>query len=121
MRGVGLGELELAIMDHVWSQDASVTVPEVHAHLAASRGIAYTTVMTVMGRLHEKGLLARSEDRRPYTYWPAISREEYTAQLMLGVLDELGDRKAALARFVERIGPGDARYLAELLRKARGR
>lgn len=121
MRAVGLGELELTIMDHVWSRAAPVTVPEVHEHLVGSRGLAYTTVMTVMGRLHEKGLLGRSEDRRPYTYWPAISREEYTAQLMLGVLDELGDRKAALARFVERIGPRDARYLSELLRKARRR
>ncbi|MGH7860309.1 MAG: BlaI/MecI/CopY family transcriptional regulator, partial [Candidatus Binatia bacterium] len=52
-----LGELELAIMEFVWGRGAEVTVPAVHRHLGRKRGLAYTTVMTVMSRLFDKGLL----------------------------------------------------------------
>lgn len=116
-----LGELEFAIMDHVWSRPGEVTVPEVHRHLERRRGLAYTTVMTVMSRLYEKGLLDRYEDERPYRYRAALSREDYSAGLMLEVLDEVGDRSAVLARFVERIRPQDAETLRKLAAKARGR
>ncbi|MGH9267197.1 MAG: BlaI/MecI/CopY family transcriptional regulator, partial [Acidimicrobiales bacterium] len=79
--------------------------------------------MTVMNRLFEKGLLSRSEQRRPYTYWRAVSREDYSAGLMLDVLAELRDRRAVLARFVERIGPRDAEVLRQLVegKRRRGR
>ncbi len=121
MKNGRLGELELAIMDYVWKQNRSITVPEVHKHLLKKRHLAYTSTMTVMSRLHEKGLLGRSEDRRPYTYWPALSREDYSAELMVSVLSELGNRKAALARFVERIGRRDAETLRDLVLEARRR
>lgn len=115
-----LGELELAIMDFVWKRGESVTVPDVQAHLSKTRNLAYTTTMTVMSRLHEKGLLHRSEQRRPYAYWVALSREDFTADLMLGILSELGDRKAVLARFVEKIGPRDAQLLRDLTLRRKG-
>lgn len=119
--GSRLGELESAIMQCVWQLDRQVTVPEVHAHLLRSRQLAYTSTMTVMSRLFEKGLLARSEERRPYTYWAKTSREDYSSELMLQVLAEFRDREAVLTRFVERIGAKDARLLADLVSKARRR
>lgn len=121
MKNGRLGELEFAIMDYVWKQDRPITVPEVHDQLLKKRTLAYTSTMTVMSRLAEKGLLKRNQDRRPYTYWPAVSREDFSAELMLGVLSELGNRKAALARFVERIGRKDAETLRGLILEARRR
>lgn len=120
-RSLGLGELEFAVMDHIWDREEPMTVPEVREHLSARRDIAYTTVMTVMARLHEKGLLHRTEDRRPYSYWPTSSREDHFADLVLEALEELDDPRAALARFVERIGEEDAELLRALARKARDR
>jgi predicted transcriptional regulator len=117
VKNLRLGELELAVMDCVWKQGGPVTVPDVHGLLSKERKLAYTTTMTVMSRLHEKGMLGRREERRPYTYWAAIGREDYLADLMLGPLAEVGDRKAVLARFVERIGPSDAAVLADLVRE----
>lgn len=108
-------------MDHIWDREEPTTVPEVHERLSAQRDIAYTTVMTVMGRLHEKGLLHRTEEHRPYSYWPTASREDHFAALVLDALEELDDPRAALARFVERIGEEDAELLRALARKARGR
>lgn len=116
-----LGELELAIMDYIWDQNRTITVPEVHEHLTAKRRLAYTSTMTVMSRLHDKGLLGRSQQRKPYSYWPAISREDYSADLMIGVLSEYGDRKAALARFVELVDQQDKDLLAQLIIDARKR
>lgn len=121
MKNGRLGKLEFVIMDYVWKQDRHITVPEVHEQLLKKRNLAYTSTMTVMSRLAEKGLLKRNQDRRPYTYWPAVSREDYSAELMLGVLSELGNRKAALARFVERIGRKDAETLRGLILEARTR
>lgn len=121
MAGVRLGELEFAIMDYIWKKGKPVAVPDVQQHLLKTRDLAYTTTMTVVGRLHEKGLLHRSAERRPYTYWPAVSREDYSAGLMLGILTELGDRKAVLARFVERIGAADAKLLEQLASKIRSK
>lgn len=116
-----LGELELAVMEYVWSRGGDVTVPDVHGHIARSRDLAYTTVMTIMGRLHEKGLLHRSEERRPYVYRQAVTRDDYFAELMAGVLRDLKDRRGVLARFVERIGPRDAELLRELAARPRPR
>lgn len=116
-----LGELEFAIMEYLWKRAGEVTVPEVHRHLKRRRGLAYTTVMTVMSRLYEKGLLERCEDGRPYRYRVALTREDYSAGLMLEVLDEFGDRSAVLARFVERIRPQDAEVLRRLAAEARRR
>ncbi|MGH2732732.1 MAG: BlaI/MecI/CopY family transcriptional regulator [Actinomycetota bacterium] len=121
MKAVPLGDLEFAIMKLVWEWGRPVTVPEVHRHLSSSRTLAYTTTMTVMSRLVEKGLLTRSEERRPYVYRPALDREDYSAELMLRVLAEVGDRQATLARFVERMGPGDAEVLGDLARRSRRR
>lgn len=116
-----LGELELAIMEHIWAHGGEVDVPHIHSCLRRDRDLAYTTVMTVMTRLHEKGLLERSEEKRPYRYRPALSREDYSAGLMLDVLEEFGDRPAVLARFVERIDPRDADILRKIATRARRR
>lgn len=121
MSGVPLGELEFAIMDFVWKRGRPVTVPDVQRHLSKSRNLAYTTTMTVMSRLYEKGLLSRSEERRPYSYWAAVPREDFTADLMLGILSELGDRKSVLARFVDKIGAKDAQLLKDLMARRKGR
>lgn len=117
----GLGELELAIMNCIWKKRGPVTVPEVHEHLLKKRDLAYTSTMTVMSRLHEKGLLHRNEEQRPYSYWPSLGRDDYYAELMVGVLSDLGNRKAALARFVDRISPKDAETLKDLMSEARRR
>ena len=70
-------------MDRLWDRDVdSTTVRELFDELAAERDIAYTTVMSTMDNLHRKGWLARERDGRAYRYWPTMTREEHSAQLM---------------------------------------
>ncbi len=71
-----LGDLESDIMELIWSK-SPISVRKVHECLARDRSIAYTTVMTVMTRLAEKGLLKREQHGRAYYYIPTQSREEF--------------------------------------------
>lgn len=81
MRRRGFGELEAVIMDRIWDrEEATATVRDVFAELAAEREIAYTTVMSTMDNLHTKGWLAREKDGKAYRYWPTLSREERSAR-----------------------------------------
>ena len=56
-----LGALEMEIMQLLWERTGPVTVKEIYRVLAARRAIAYTTVMTTMLRLAEKGMLHREQ------------------------------------------------------------
>lgn len=108
-----LGELERAVMETLWSRTAPASVRAVHEHLAG-RGLAYTTVMTVLTRLADKGFVTRERDGRAWLYTAAAGRDQYVAELMLDALGETRDRGAALASFAHAVTPEEA----ELLRKA---
>ena len=56
----GLGELERAVMDHLWDAATPQTVRQVHEALATRRELAYTTVMTVLDRLAKKHRVTRT-------------------------------------------------------------
>jgi predicted transcriptional regulator len=68
------GPLESAVMDTVWSAGEPVTVRVVVDRLNAGRAepLAYTTVMTVMSRLAEKGVLGRQKRGRGFVYESAV-------------------------------------------------
>ena len=91
-------------MNVVWSYDGPVTVRQVHTILAF-RGLAYTTVMTTMDRLAEKGILTRGHGRAgyggAYRYLPALSRSALLAasveHLCAGLGADRSDRAEALA------------------------
>jgi len=55
-----LGELERRVMEHLWNTPHPQTVHEVHAVVSVRRELAYTTVMTVLRRLADKGLVVQS-------------------------------------------------------------
>ncbi len=112
-----LFDLEADIMEVVWSQSwASFAVADVQRALERDREIAYTTVMTTVGRLYDKGLLDRTRDGRRYVYQPRMSREEFTesmARELLGSLSGLGHDQA-LALLVDQVADSDADELAKL-------
>jgi predicted transcriptional regulator len=64
----GLGELERAVMDALWASPTPQTVRQVHAELAETRSLAYTTVMTVLQRLAKKDLVTQIRDDRAHRY-----------------------------------------------------
>jgi len=114
-----LGPLETAVMERLWKRRRA-TVRDVVDDLAKSRSLAYTTVMTIMTRLHAKGLLLRDRDGKTYVYRPAFTREEHRARLsrdlVRGLVHEFGD--VALAQFTAELDSVDASHRAALRRIA---
>lgn len=103
-----LGPLEAEIMDVVWDSGV-VTVRDVHRSLSSARSIAYTTVMTTLGRLTDKGLLRRIEDQPAHRYRAVVSREQYARSTVKSVVDWLLGHfpDPAVAYFIDRVEKAD--------------
>lgn len=112
----GLGELESAVMDRMWSYRRSAFVREVLEDLRRDRDIAYTTVMTVMDTLHKKGQLRRRMVGKAYAYEAVISREAYAAGLMRDSLQASGNQAATLVHFLEGLTADETAALEAALR-----
>lgn len=108
-----LGDLERSVMEWLWGAGGPVTAPELREGLA-DRGLALTTVHTVLSRLEQKGFVTH-DDARPRRFTARGSREEHAAELMHEVLGQSADRQAVLARFVGSVSDEEARLLRELL------
>jgi predicted transcriptional regulator len=116
---VRLHELEAEVMDVVWSRRFErFAVSDVLAVLEQRREIAYTTVMTTLVRLHEKGLLERERDGKRYLYRPRWSREEFLKQTTREVLEQIGEPagRESFALLVESVSSADTGALDELER-----
>ena len=102
--GKVLGDLESEIMEIVWEHDG-VLVRDVHRILAKRREIAYTTVMTVMGRLVGKNILSREQMGNAYFYRPRFTKKEFTRMVVSEVIDSLLDEFAepAISYFLNRL------------------
>ena len=109
-----LGDLQLAIMRTLW-QEGELTVAEVHQALYEQRGLALTTIATMLRKMEQKGVVAHRVEGRQFIYRPTV-REQDVQRTMIGDLVERlfdGDAKALLTHLV-REGEIDADELAEL-------
>ena len=107
-----VGPLEAQTLEVLWRAGRPMSVREVLTSLNddRSRSLAYTTVMTVMARLAEKGVLDRRMEGRGYVYEPVAKDAAEIA--VRKVLRDFGD--AAVAPFVD-----EARADPKLLRRLR--
>lgn len=118
-----LPELEREVMEEVWRR-GSGTVHEVRDALnaRADKERAYTTVMTVLGRLAEKGMLERRREGRSDRYVPVLDRDTYVdaraADDVETILAAYGD--VALAHFADRVERLDPDRRAQLRRLREG-
>jgi len=113
------GALETEVLATLVAAGRSMTAGEVQAQLGGDP--AYTTVMTTLSRLHDKGALTRKRSGRAFAYGLAGDSRAVdaavTARRMRKVLDAGTDRNVALTRFVSELEPEDERLLADLLHK----
>jgi predicted transcriptional regulator len=110
------GTLEQEIVAALAAARKPMTPAQVRDHLGGD--LAYTTVMTVLARLTEKGLVTRERVGRAYAYSPIRDEAEVTARQMQRLLDAGDDRAAVLSRFVGVLSAEDERLLTDLLRRA---
>jgi predicted transcriptional regulator len=111
-----LGELEDAVMTRVWKWNRPVTVREVLEDLQQERSIAYTTVMTVLDNLHQKGWVRREAEGRAYRYEAVSSRAAYAAALMNDAWSQSDNPAAALVAFFGMMSDEQRQALRDALR-----
>ena len=107
------GELESGVLAALWATDEPLTARQVQERLPGD--LAYTTVLTILSRLHDKGMLVRHPAGRGYAYAPVRDEASDTAVRMHSLLERGSDREAVLTRFVSELSQEDEQLLHRLL------
>lgn len=117
-----LGELEAEVMEALWRREAA-SIREVWEDVRRRRPVVFNTIMTVMNRLVDKGLLRREDRRGNYRYSPRVKRERFLAdvthEVVKALVREFGD--IAVAQFIDVLQGVDPEKLAAVERLIRER
>jgi BlaI family transcriptional regulator, penicillinase repressor len=117
-----LTDQELEIMKIVW-QRGTATVRDVYEELLKSRKIAYTTVMTMLGILEQKGRVTKSARDRAYVYSPAEPQGQVVESMVHDFVERLfdGSAKPLLVHLAEnkKISQKELDEISKLLKKQR--
>jgi predicted transcriptional regulator len=109
----GAGELEAAVLEVLQRGGSALSPGEVRERIGGD--LAYTTVVTILSRLHAKGVLDRRKSGRAYLYAPVADSPGLAARRMARVLDGEADRETVLARFVSVLSDRDEELLRRML------
>lgn len=114
-----LGDLEAEIMKIIWKLETA-SVRQVFSRLKKKRKIAYTTVMTVMTRLAQKGILRRQLDESgAYIYTPIQDKSSFFAaaskKVINNLIKEFGE--VAVAQFIDAVESSNLKDLEKWQKK----
>ncbi|HWM88764.1 MAG TPA: BlaI/MecI/CopY family transcriptional regulator [Kofleriaceae bacterium] len=87
-----LGNLQLAILRVLWAH-GEATAGDVHVALHAERGLAPTTIATMLKKMEARGLVTHREDGRRFIYRPGVTEEKVTRAMVADLTDRLFDGK----------------------------
>lgn len=113
VQSTSVGELEANVLAALWEKGELAT-PEVFTAVGQPRGLAYT-ILTVLQRLHRKGLVSRRGEGKAHAYSAAMSREEFArrrGEFLAGAMVKLGS--AGLSAFLAEADRLDPAFLAQL-------
>jgi predicted transcriptional regulator len=120
-QSTSVGELEASVLSALWDRGELAT-PDVFKHVGKPRGLAYTTILTVLQRLHRKGLLSRRSEGKAHVYAPAMSREQFSerrGEFLAGAMVGLGGAGlSALLAEAKRLDPAFIAMLRSRLRES---
>lgn len=111
-----LHELEAEVMEEVWRRERATVREVLEALNEGPKQRAYTTVMTIMGRLHRKGVLRRTRTGKTDVYSPVMRRAEYLDARARGEIEAMVEQYGdlALAQFKSRVDELDPERLRRL-------
>lgn len=118
-RGRQQGELENEVLDVLWDASGTLTSQQIlDAVNQSNKELALTTILTVLSRLVDKGLVNRSAGTgRSINFSAAETREKHSASLMLKLLTETGNPALTFAQFTKSLTPKQLAALRETLEK----
>ena len=96
-----LGDLQFAIMKILWEKGQG-TVNNVHQSLLSERGLAPTTIATMLKKMEEKGVVAHDVEGRHFIYRPIVQEEDVTRTMVGELVDRLygGDALAMVSHLL---------------------
>jgi predicted transcriptional regulator len=109
------GQLEEQVVTVLSASPGPLTPSEVRDLLDPARALSYSTVVTTLTRLYEKGALTRVRDGRAFRYGAVSNAAGLVADRMTRLLAGVPDRTSVLRRFVSTLDSHDERILRELL------
>ena len=114
---IRLGELEKAVLEHLWSVGAA-HAKAVHSAVGTQRGITLNTIQSTLERLHDKELLSRRKVSHAYMYVPKVQREELMGRIIEDIMTAFAEGKSQpmLAAFVDFAARVDEKNLDRLER-----
>ena len=107
------GQLEAAVLAVLQAAGSALSPAEVRSRLGGD--LAYTTVVTILSRLHAKGVLGRRKAGRAFLYAPVADQPGLAARRLARMLDAEPDREVVLARFVSGLSGADEDLLRRML------
>ena len=114
---------ELELMKIVWRHDEPVTVRDVYEELRARRPVAYTTVMTNMKTLEQKGYLKATLQDRAHLYRPAKPKQQVVGAMVRDFVDRVfnGSARPLVLHLLEddQLSESDLRDITRLMGKKR--
>ena len=114
LQNTALGELEAVVLACLWD-GRELSTPQVFDRVGVPRELAYTTILTILQRLHRKGLVSRKAAGKSHVYAPALSREQFSerrAEVLAAAMVKLGS--AGLSAFLSEASRLDPEFLDEL-------
>ena len=114
---------ELELMKIVWRHDEPVTVRDVYEDLRRHRAVAYTTVMTSMKTLEQKGHLKASQQDRAYLYRPARPKQQVIREMVRDFVNRVfnGSGRPLVLHLLEddQISESELREITRMMGKKR--
>jgi predicted transcriptional regulator len=113
------GPLEAKIMEILWSMDHSLSIRDVHMRLEQEKDISFNTVMTVMNRLVDKGVLLKCMEGRSSMYRPSVTKAVFMETRSKELTHELLDTFGLLAvnHMIDALDDVDEDMLEKLQKK----
>ena len=115
---IDLTDLQISLMRVLWSR-GEAAVSDVHEAAYAERGLALTTVATILSRLEKAGLVARRQAGRHYLYRALVSEDEVRRSMVSELAERLfaGDVTALVSHLLDEgdIAPGDLARVRRLI------
>jgi BlaI family penicillinase repressor len=113
-----LSDLQMAVMRVLWERGEAAAT-DVHGELEPERGLAPTTIATVLSRLERRGLVTHRTQGRQYLYSPVLSEQDIRRSMVASLTSRLfnGDATALVSHLLKSsdIDPGDLAKVRSLL------
>lgn len=118
-----LGDLQLAILKVLWDRQEA-TVAEVHQALLPTRGLALTTIATMLSKMEAKGVVDHRKDGRQFVYRPVVAEDEVHRSMVSYLTERLfeGDPVALVNHLLtqQEIQPDELAEIKRLIEHREG-